>query len=67
MDPKTATAALDYVLSIANRRQLRTVSKVAVKHLVSHLGPDDLAEAITEISGSLIERTEADEAMSYAI
>ncbi len=58
MDSKTATAALEYVINIATRRQLRTVAKVAVKHLIIHLQPDDLAQAISEISGSLVERKE---------
>lgn len=56
MDTQTATAALEYVLNIANRRQLRIVAKLAVKHLIECLQPDELAQVMSEISGSLIER-----------
>lgn len=56
MDTQTATAALEYVLNIANRRQLRIVAKLAVRSLIAHLQPDELAQVMSEISGSLIER-----------
>lgn len=56
MNNETATKAVDYIINVANRRQLRTVLKIAVEHLTMCCDTSQLTEAITDMSASLIER-----------
>ena len=56
MNNKTAIEAVDYIINIASRRQLRTVLKIAVKHLTRCCDTSQLTDAITDMSASLIER-----------
>lgn len=56
MSAETATKAMEYIINLASRKQLRRICMVALRHLVAQCQPAALAVAISEMSDQLMER-----------